>query len=365
MKLLIQPGDGINPLVNAINDAKESVDIAIFRFDRKEVERALINAVNRGVRVRALIACTNRGGEKRLRDLETRMLAAGVTVARTADDLVRYHAKYLIIDSRELFLLAFNFTYLDVEQSRSFAIVTHNKECVAEAAKLFDMDMKRQPYTAGLDWLIVSPTNARRTLTDFIKGAKKELYIYDPCVSDPAMIRVLDERRKSGVEVKIIGRLTRRSGTFDVAKLHEMRLHTRMIIRDRTHAFIGSQSLRTVELDRRREVGMIFEDEAVTKSIVKIFLEDWKIAEQAKLLKDSTAATPTSKVAKKVAKAMIHDLPDVKPMIEAAIREVGANAVEITLSNEELEDSVKDAVKHAVKNAVKEAVTAEHLVPEP
>src|SRR6202035_5322264 len=101
MKLLTQPGDGVTALVDAINAAKQSVDIAIFRFDRKEVERAMINAVNRGVLVRALIACTNRGGEKRLRELETRLLAAGVTVARTADDLVRYHAKYMIGDHRE------------------------------------------------------------------------------------------------------------------------------------------------------------------------------------------------------------------------------------------------------------------------
>jgi hypothetical protein len=39
------------------------------------------------VAVRALIAHTNFGGEKRLRQLELRMLQAGVTVTRTADDL--------------------------------------------------------------------------------------------------------------------------------------------------------------------------------------------------------------------------------------------------------------------------------------
>ena len=41
------------------------------------------------VKVRALIAHTNSGGEKRLRQLEMRMLQAGVTVTRTADDLAR------------------------------------------------------------------------------------------------------------------------------------------------------------------------------------------------------------------------------------------------------------------------------------
>jgi cardiolipin synthase A/B len=357
VRLLTQPGDGVNPLVNAINSAKSTVDIAIFRFDRKEIERAMINAVNRGVQVRALIACTNRGGEKRLRDLETRLLAAGVTVARTADDLVRYHAKYLIVDRRELFLLAFNFTYLDIEQSRSFGVSTTNKDAVGEASKLFENDMKRQTYSAGLDWLIVSPANARRELAEFIKGAKKELLIYDPCVSDPAMLRALDERAKNGVAVKILGHSTRRSEAFEVCKLHDMRLHTRVILRDQTQAFIGSQSLRTVELDRRREVGMIFEDEPVVKSLLKTFLEDWGIAENAKAHK--TEATPTSKVAKRVAKAVVKEMPSVTPVVESVIQEIGNGEVELALNPEELEDTVKDAVKHAVRAAVKDAVVVE------
>jgi cardiolipin synthase A/B len=356
VKLLTQPGDGVNPLVNAINSAATTVDIAIFRFDRKEVERALINAVNRGVQVRALIACTNRGGEKRLRDLETRLLGAGVMVARTADDLVRYHAKYVIIDHRELFLLAFNFTYLDIEQSRSFAIITKNKAVVDEISRLFEMDMKRQPYTAGLDWLVVSPTNARAALAKFIKGAKKELYIYDPNISDPEMIRALEERRKNGVEVRVLGRLTRHSDEIEVAKLHNMRLHTRLILRDGSHAFIGSQSLRRVELDRRREVGMIFDDEPIIASILNTFLADWKSAQEGKLEKDQS---PSNRVAKKVAKAVVKDMPSVTPMLDAVIQEMGGEAVEIGLNREELEDTVRDAVKHAVKQVIKEAVVSE------
>ena len=65
--------------------------------------------------MRALIAHTNRGGEARLRKLEQRLLAAGVTVSRTADDLLRYHAKFMVADS-VLHLFGFNFTKLDIEQ---------------------------------------------------------------------------------------------------------------------------------------------------------------------------------------------------------------------------------------------------------
>src|SRR5689334_20400502 len=104
MKLLIQPGDGVAPLVKGIDGAKKSVEIAIFRFDRPEIERALENAVARGVSVQALIAYTNRGGEKNLRKLEMHMLDAGMSVARTAGDLLRYHYKFMIIDRKILYL---------------------------------------------------------------------------------------------------------------------------------------------------------------------------------------------------------------------------------------------------------------------
>src|SRR5437016_1261581 len=67
VKLLIQPGGGIAPLLKGINSAKRSVEIAIFRFNLAEIETALTHAAKRGVPVHALIAYTNRGGERNLR----------------------------------------------------------------------------------------------------------------------------------------------------------------------------------------------------------------------------------------------------------------------------------------------------------
>ena len=178
--LLLQPGDGVMPLVKGITTAQHTVEILIFRFDRREIERALANAVSRGVSVHALIAHTNRSGEENLRKLEMRLLAAGVTVARTADDLVRYHGKLMIIDRRELYLFGFNLTYQDIEHSRSFGVITKNRAVVHEAVRLFEADTNRHPYEAKLKSLVVSPVNARQQLSDFIKGARRELLVYDP-----------------------------------------------------------------------------------------------------------------------------------------------------------------------------------------
>ena len=356
MKLLVQPGDGIAPIIKGIASAKSSVEILIFRFDRREIERALANAVNRGVAVHALVAHTNRSGEDGLRSLELRLLGTGVIVARTADDLARYHGKLMIIDRRELYLFAFNLTYMDIEHSRSFGIVTQNRKLVHEAIRLFEADATRHPYEPGLAALVVSPANSRKQLSAFIKGAKSTLLIYDPKISDPAMIGLLEERFKAGVEIKIIGRLTRRSAKLEVHKLPHARLHTRTIVRDGTQAFIGSQSLREVELDERREVGVIFRDARVVGRLVKTFQEDWTRTEQTNEPAANQDGAPAAKVAKKVAKALIKDLPAVAPVLDVAVREVVGEKTDVELNAKEVEQTVKEAVKEAVREVVKDAV---------
>jgi len=366
VKCLIQPGDGAMPLIKAIKDAKKSVEIVIFRFNRSEIEKALAAAVTRGIHVHALIASANRGGMRSLRDLEMRLLAAGVTVTRTDDDLVRYHGKLMIVDRRVLFLLAFNFTWLDMERSRSFGIVTTNKKHVEEAAKLFEADTKRQTYTAGSGTFIVSPVNARRQITAFIRGAKKELLIYDPEVSDPAIIRVLEARVNAGVAVRIIGKLKAGASVPPAAGIEQktlhIRLHTRSIVRDGSWAFVGSQSLRSLELDARREVGIIFRDPKVVGRLAKTFAEDWEAKEQpgAQPLSDGETEqqdqASAARVAKKVAKAVADDMSPVKAVYELTIRELSGTVPGANVNHAEMEANVKQAVKDAVRQVVRDFV---------
>ena len=37
MKLIIEPDDGVSPLISAIKNAKETIDLAIFRFDHQRI----------------------------------------------------------------------------------------------------------------------------------------------------------------------------------------------------------------------------------------------------------------------------------------------------------------------------------------
>ena len=281
MKLIIQPDAGVAPVVSAIKQARKTIDILIFRLDRHEIVRALEAANARGVRVRALTAHQNRGGTKSLRRLEMELLQGGVTVSRTANDLVRYHGKMMIVDGKILHIYGFNFTALDIAKSRSFGLVTKNKKLVAEAMRLFEADFERQPYVSTCERLIVSPDNARERLARFLKGARKELLIYDPKVCDDAMLRIITERIKDGVTVKVLGKVEAK-WSVKSEKFPGKRLHIRAIIRDGDRAFIGSQSLRRLELEKRREVGVVVDDESVVAQLKKTFEDDWALTDSGK-----------------------------------------------------------------------------------
>jgi cardiolipin synthase A/B len=339
MKLLIQPGDGITALLSGLRNAKKSIEIVIFRLDKREIETALQAAVARGVAVKALVAFTSGNGERNLRKLELRLLESGVTVNRTADDLARYHNKMLIIDRRTLYLLAFNYTTIDIDYSRSFGVITEDPEVVAEAVKLFEADTMRQPYSPGLDRFLVSPLNARPQLAAFLNGAQKQLLIYDNQLTDRAMIR------------KIAGNLAAR-------KLAGMRLHTRAILRDGEQAFLGSQSLRKAELDTRREVGLIISEPKIVQELCSTFEADWAENETAQAISEGKATNLiiAAKAAKKAVKTFVNDLPALVPLVQEAAVGAVAETIETVPEQNGAEEVIKGAVKEAVREALQEVI---------
>jgi cardiolipin synthase A/B len=348
VKLLIQPDNGIKPILEALKKAKKSIRILIFRFDRAEIEKALVAAAQRGVTVQALIAYTNQGEEKNLRRLEMRLLAQGITVTRTADDLVRYHGKMFIIDDKIVYVLGFNYTHLDIDLSRSFGVAITKSGLVKEAVRLFECDAKRQRYTEGDKDLVVSPVNARRRLTEFIARAKKRLLLYEMKISDNEFLKLLNKKISEGVEVRVLSRASVKNGTIPVRRLTS-RMHLRAILRDGNSAFVGSQSLRKLELEVRREIGVIFRDKHVVKQMEAVFEKDWKQSEPVIEQNAVTAAftIPANKVAKEVAKQI-----SIKPVVEQVLDKVIDTKDDASFEPEEVAQTVREAFRDEVQGAV-------------
>ncbi len=274
ISVIVQPRDGIDPLLDAIRRAQSSVDVTIYRADRLEIEQALVDAADRGVRVHVLTTTTNRADAKNLRRLEARLKTTRVKVTQTARDLVRYHNKMLIIDRRLLYLLTFNFTFLDLHHSRSLGLVIDDPAVVDEAVRVFATDAERTALVPPKR-LIVSPVNAREMISKFILRAERQLLIYDGRLNDARIHRLLSQRARDGVDIKVIGEMNRRIKGAEVRPMPLISLHAQAVIRDQSAVFIGSQSLRRAELDSRREVGIIVDDVEVARQLAMVFQMDW------------------------------------------------------------------------------------------
>jgi len=146
---------------------------------------------------------------------------------------------------------------------------------VQAAIRLFEADLARQPYSGGPTDLVVSPDNARDRLESFLRGARRELLIYDSKLNDRHILRLLQERAENSVDVRVIGHLGK-SVPLRVEKLRHRRLHLRAIVRDGETAFVGSQSLSRSELDTRREVGIFIDEPGVVREIRDTFERDWR-----------------------------------------------------------------------------------------
>jgi phosphatidylserine/phosphatidylglycerophosphate/cardiolipin synthase-like enzyme len=101
-------------------------------------------------------------------------------------------------------------------------------------------------------------------------------------ISDRAMIKLLQERVKAGVDVRIIGKVAKKAEGLTAEKMPGMRLHVRAMLRDQKELFLGSMSLRALELDKRREVGVIVKERRAAKQFKELFEDDWSKTDIAK-----------------------------------------------------------------------------------
>ena len=168
------------------------------------------------------------------------------------------------------------------------------------------------------------------------------------------MISILKDRTKAGVDIRVIGQT---DAPVSVKKLGNYRLHTRTIIRDGSQAFVGSQSLRTAELDSRREVGLIIRDGKIVKKLLDTFESDWKASGGEKEESAGGNGEAMSKAEKeKTVKALIEELDPIAATVKKTVKKVVAKAGDDVLQDGNLQETVKLVVKKVMKQAVKEAV---------
>jgi phosphatidylserine/phosphatidylglycerophosphate/cardiolipin synthase-like enzyme len=291
LSLIIQPGDSFFPIVDALDHARRTIKMTIFRMDDPIVRDALSAAASRRVRVQALVARESKGWIKRNKKLADDLVRMGVEVRspRQTGAIKRYHYKFLTIDDAYSLILTFNPTQQNLHYARDFGLLLRDHAITSELNRLFDADWQGRAFAPSETPLVISPDNSRRRLIDLLASARRTIRIMDAKLQDQETLGLLLRKAAAGIDIKVISHAAFYDEVlpnFHARKLARFKLHAKCVVVDGAQFFVGSQNLRKTSLDRRREVGIIIEDPVMARRIERVFDEDWTTATESRSAAD-------------------------------------------------------------------------------
>ena len=134
------PDNLLNPIIDFIDGAKKTLNIAVQEIDNKEIAEAIIRAKNRGIRIRVVLeadylisgkiapdAFKAKGSTHEVnRELYNAILRARIRVNSDFNPKI-FHQKFIIRDSLSVLTGSTNFTDTGVSQNLNHLIIFHDK----------------------------------------------------------------------------------------------------------------------------------------------------------------------------------------------------------------------------------------------
>ena len=261
-RIVTAPAARREVVLDAIHSAQSRIAVSLFRCTDKALFGELAAAVDRGVDVQVLVTSRAKGGKKKLKKLWNRLEETRASIVPYTDPVVKYHAKYLVVDDGPALLTSMNFTRKCFDNTCDAVAVTYDPAIVEGLRQLMATDREGGIAPSTLpDRLIVGPEWARRQFTALVQQARKSIQIIDAKMSDPGLIDLLNQRKAQGINVEIFGQ--KRLGT--------LLSHGKMMLVDGSRAVVGSLALTALSLDFRREVALVVEEPAAVAELDQLF----------------------------------------------------------------------------------------------
>jgi cardiolipin synthase len=290
--LIVEPDDGIAPVLNRIQHAQKSIDLVMYTLADTQVEQALGQAAARGVAVRVLLNGGYYSKKEGSNDAPYAALQTlNVPVKWTPTTFALTHQKTLIIDGNDALIMTFNLQSKYYATGRDFAVDDTDPNDVAAIEKTFDADWKGSSITAPQgDDLVWSP-GSEEELLYLINSAMSSLKIYNEELEDDDIVSALVAAAKRGVVVQLdMTYATNWKPMFTelsqagvqvrtYASTSKVRyIHAKMILADNARVFLGSENFSNNSMNKNRELGLVLTSPAIIEGLDKIFASDWAAA---------------------------------------------------------------------------------------
>lgn len=290
------------PLVQAIDSAKLSVDVAIYSLSLNSVRDALINAHQRGVRVRMVMESDNldRTDPQVLKDV-------GIPILGDRREGLM-HNKFVVIDNSEVWMGGMNFTDSGTYQDNNVMIRIHSvkmaENYTKEFEEMFNDDLFGDTVLAEtpnprvtiddipIDTYFSPDDVAQPILVDIVNTANESIYFMAFSFTADSIGDAILERAREGVTVagvmdaeQIESNVGTEFDAFRQAGLNVYQdgnagqMHHKIIIIDESVVIVGSYNFSNSAEIRNDENLVVIYNEAIAKLFVGEFQ---RIYEQAK-----------------------------------------------------------------------------------
>jgi phosphatidylserine/phosphatidylglycerophosphate/cardiolipin synthase-like enzyme len=292
-RILVQPNDGVLPLVELIGNARQSVYIKQFTFTHSALIDAAIAAHQAGRDVRIMLNPHRSSGDRANDDAFEKLRAAGINIQWSSPSFAVTHEKSMVVDNRLAMIATFNFCEKYFSLTRDYGLVTEEPAEVAQVCQCFQADWERHAFhpspSSALLW---SNRNSRRIMSAFIDSARHTLDIQHPKFVDATILERIVQASRRGVHVRVLCGGRHGISEWDVLdtfaslrvlshldvkvrKQKNLRLHAKLLIVDGKRALIGSMNIDRSAFDLRRELGAVVAGKAAVGLLGHVFESDW------------------------------------------------------------------------------------------
>jgi phosphatidylserine/phosphatidylglycerophosphate/cardiolipin synthase-like enzyme len=292
-RILVQPDDGVGPVVELMGAARQSIAVKQFTFTHPALLEAALATRRGGLAVRVMLNPHRSSGDRANDAVFEQLKAGGVEVEWSNPRFAVTHEKSMVIDDRMALIATFNFCEKYFSQTRDYGLVIEDRAVVAEILACFQADWSREPFHPQAESaLLWSNNNSRRLMSTFIDSAQERLDIQHPKFVDATILDRLVQARSRGVHIRVLCGGRHGISEWDVldtfaslrtlqrldVKVHKqrkLRLHAKLLLADHKRALVGSMNIDRSAFDLRRELGLILSHPETVHGLERAFERDW------------------------------------------------------------------------------------------
>lgn len=302
-----------NEIVNHINNAKSTIDIAIYGYDRvPKIENAIKNAISRGVQVRLVHDIDSGNSNIYENTMQFASIIKNVSCDKAPEFLKEknkytnsiMHDKFYIFDKSVVITGSANLSHTDMSAFNSNAVIVIKS---AKIAQLYTNEFEqmynskfhnlkshvpnKENISVGNSTVSIyfSPTDliTQKVILPLINNSTKYIYMPIFLITDNSIAAALINAKSRGVDVKVIVDATNAKNSYSKHSLLRQRgiavktenyagkMHSKSIIVDDKYTLIGSMNLSRSGNTKNDENVVLIKDPGITVFYRKFFEYLW------------------------------------------------------------------------------------------